>query len=122
MRNLLILCYCTMLSFYAHAYDEDLKNIEIKPGQKHFSISLKANLTTGYVWVIKQYNTSYLRLIGSKYIPDKPSLIGSGGHMQFNFAIKPKITLPQRTDIKFVYTRPWMHNTGTFKTIVVDLH
>ena len=66
-------------------YSETTRDIQVKVGGV-FTISLKANETTGYTWRGNEiFDRSYLELIGSPYHPDHPHRPGSGGEQRYTF-------------------------------------
>ena len=77
--------------------------MEVRVG-KNFVITLGSNPTTGYQWQLASpLEEAILKLVSSKYVPDKPQRIGSGGKEAWTFKAigKGKVTLV------FHYVRPW---------------
>ena len=89
------------------------KELNVKLNHK-FKINLKSNPTTGYKWVV-YYNHKFLKLVGEKYIPDKPIFDGSGGHTIFIF----KALKTGKTDIVLRYTG---HTTKELPAKMVVYH
>lgn len=69
-----------------------------------FTISLKSNPTTGYMWQ-PGFDSEFLELVDSKFVPDAtdPPLVGAGGIETFEF-----LALKQgQTRVKMIYKRAW---------------
>ena len=85
---------------------QQAKTIEVQAGH-NFTITLKANATTGYQWQFAgPLDESVLRLISSEYLADKTGLAGSGGKQVWVFKALKK----GRRSIAFKYLRPWEEN------------
>jgi len=65
------------------AYTDPDKIIWVRVGQE-FTISLKANPTTGYTWDALS-PASWLQMVEKSYKADEPVLAGSGGVENFRF-------------------------------------
>ena len=93
----------------------------VAPSSPQFVVTLPANPTTGYQWVVTTYDKKALKLTKSIYMPPQTKLMGAGGQMTFTFApIKGK-AYPSSTQMTFTYARPWEHNkSGTVKQITVN--
>lgn len=86
---------------------------------EEIAISLYSNPSTGYSWLTPRYNTEFLTLTGSEYIPyyTTPEYFGSGGDQIFTFnAIKPG-----ETEILFNYKRPWDNCIGKLKLYKINI-
>ena len=91
--------------------EPDIYDITVKCGKKDmvetknnesFSVVLEANPTTGYQWEL-DFDSDYIQLLDTEYVPTSPELIGSGGQETFNFlALKSG-----KTEITFSYLRVW---------------
>jgi inhibitor of cysteine peptidase len=89
-------------------YTEDKLNIMVTKDQPQFVIRLKANPTTGYSWFLREYNSSLITPLKHQYEAPNTKLIGAPGYEVWTFSIKPTgFTVPQVTQIHFVYARPW---------------
>jgi len=90
--------------------------IKVKKGDA-FSISLESNPTTGYSWQ-PQFDSNYVQLVDSDYVPSQPNLIGGGGKETFDFLALSSGT----TEITFSYMRPWGSKppleTKVFKVVI----
>lgn len=90
--------------------------IKTKKGDT-FSVSLESNPTTGYSWQ-PQFDSNYVQLVNSGYIPSQPNLIGGSGKETFDFLALESGT----TEITFSYMRPWESQppleTRVFKIII----
>jgi inhibitor of cysteine peptidase len=74
-----------------------------------FNISLESNPSTGYEWLIQEYNYSVLELADSHYgSPEYPSPapVGTGGWQNWTF----RGLKDGKTTLTLVYWRPWEGN------------
>lgn len=99
----LVLVFVCLSSFCFAEEPSQGKSIETQVGQS-FTITLEANATTGYQWQFaKPLDESILRLISSKYLPDKTEIVGVGGKQVWIFqALKVG-----KTAVSFKYVRSW---------------
>lgn len=67
------------------------------------TISLPANPSTGYSWVVSSTNPAILTQIGDPEFSAKSDLIGAGGTMTFHF----KATAAGQDSLQLNYLRPW---------------
>jgi inhibitor of cysteine peptidase len=89
-------------------YTEDKRNILVTKDQPQFVIYLKANPTTGYNWFLREYDSKLVTPLKHTYEAPNTKLIGAPGFDVWTFAIKPAgFTVPQITQIRFTYARPW---------------
>ena len=85
----------------APATDNSSETIEVEAGEK-FTISLQSNPTTGYNWD-PEFDSEFLILVESNFIPPSSELIGAGGVETFVFqALKPG-----QVEVAMKYQRPW---------------
>jgi inhibitor of cysteine peptidase len=108
MRIAIIL---VLLSLSSYAFAETQSNmtdtIKTTVG-KEFVITLDANATTGYEWQLANpIDDTLIKLVGSEYVPDKTSLVGSGGKSIWTF----KAGRAGKAQISFKYIRPWEKDT-----------
>ena len=82
--------------------DSNEKTIKAKVDDQ-ITIRLKGNATTGYTWILKQYDENLLKFIDVKYVPADSALVGSGGEWVAEF----KVLKPGISQIQFIYKRPW---------------
>ncbi|MDD2666772.1 MAG: protease inhibitor I42 family protein [Methanocellales archaeon] len=82
-----------------------------------FSVSLESNPTTGYSWQ-PQFDSNYVQLVDSSYVPSQPNLLGGSGKETFEFLAMSSGT----TEITFSYARPWESQppleTRVFKVVI----
>src|SRR5688572_7444374 len=114
MRYLL---YITLLFTFFSAwadniYTQDKNTITLSANQPEFTIKLKSNPTTGYMWSIKGYDKKYLLLINHRFeAPSNKNLMGAPGYEYFTFkASKQFFSKPKDTNVKFIYIRSWEKN------------
>jgi inhibitor of cysteine peptidase len=95
-----------LASFCFAEKSKQAKVIEVQ-AEQNFTITLKANATTGYQWQLaKPLNESIVQLISSEYLADKTKLVGAGGKQVWIF----KALKAGQTNISLKYVRPWEKN------------
>lgn len=92
--------------------------IYVKASHSEFTIRLPENVTTGYSWLIKQYNPNFIQVIGKTHQSNSANVMpGAPGVAIFNFKVLPSaLNAPQHLKIKLIYARPWQINTGEIRT------
>jgi|WetSurMetagenome_2_1015567.scaffolds.fasta_scaffold139036_2 inhibitor of cysteine peptidase len=124
---ILILGYCSFFGL-CHANNAPIvdSQIVVQKSAPTFTILLKSNPTTGFTWILKDYDSKLIQPIGKAYIPSPKSkkLIGGGGYQKFVFTVHPKaFDTPQTTFITLIYARPWnMNSVGINKYKVIINH
>lgn len=103
----------------SHLYAANLTTIAVPLGKTSFQVLLSSNPTTGYNWTVTHYDAHLLKLVGSKYTPQKTGRVGSGGTMAFTFEVVNGATVPASTPLKFRYARSWEKDSGTSKIVTV---
>lgn len=89
-------------------YTENQSNVIVKKSQPQFSIKLKSNPTTGYSWFLREYNSKFILPLKHQFEKPTKQLVGASGYEIWTFRVKPAgFSVPQQTQIRFVYTRPW---------------
>jgi len=90
-------------------FTDPLKSIMVKQSQPVFSVVLKSNPTTGYSWLLKNYDSELITPVRSKFFKStSKKLVGAPGYEKWTFRVKPKgFVVPQMTNIVLVYTHPW---------------
>jgi inhibitor of cysteine peptidase len=116
--NSLLGCFLIFFSIKANAVEGI--TLKVNPGQDSFVVSLAANPSTGYQWTVLSFDKSLLTLTGSGYQKPNKTLIGAGGTMVFNFALKSKGSYPTKTIIKFQYGRSWDPDSVKTQNVTVD--
>ena len=104
-------CFVLLWSVLGFSLEKLSVTVDVKAPQ--FTISLPANPTTGFKWVVKDYDTTHFNYLNSEYVAGLPARIGSGGHTIFSFAPKPKVKYPKSSLMTFCYARPWDVKSGT---------
>ncbi|MCB2190963.1 MAG: protease inhibitor I42 family protein [Deltaproteobacteria bacterium] len=94
------------------------QTLVVKKGQV-FQVSLEANHTTGYKWMLaKVPNSKVVKLVTNNYqqakakSPDGKPLVGAGGHETWTF----KAMGPGKAMIVLNYARPWEKDKEPAKT------
>lgn len=86
------------------------KTILVNRSKPYFSIIVKSNPTTGFSWVLKNYDSELITPVRRRFYQyDKKSLmVGASGYEKWVFRVKPAAFLvPQITSINLMYMRPW---------------
>ena len=120
MRIITILVFLSLSSYAFAETDDDTTNMIKAAVGEEFVITLNANSTTGYEWQLANtIDDSLIKFVGSKYVPDKTGLIGSGGKSIWTF----KAFRAGKARIFFKYIRPWEKDTPPAKevTYIVDI-
>lgn len=92
------------------------KTVEMASG-KTLTIKLQGNATTGYSWILSKYNKKLVRFIDVNYVVDNNKLLGSGGTWVTNF----EILKPGKSEISFIYKRPWEKEKLPLKKFFVEI-
>ena len=82
------------------------------------TINLEGNATTGYTWILKKYNEDLIRFIDVNYITSDSNLVGVGG----KWVAKFKILKPGKSEIIFVYKRPWETEKTPLENYFVNIN
>ena len=85
----------------------------------YFQVSLPANPTTGYQWVLKQYDAALILLIRSQYQPSSSELVGASGNTVFYFKFLQKAVKDQQSKLGFEYVRTWEHKKANLKMVTI---
>ena len=117
--NYLLGIYLLILSGCGNSVSQNPFSYQVSPSQNTFVVTLASNPTTGYQWLIQQYDETLLTLTSSQYVPPNTKVMGAPGQIVFNFAVKSGVTRPKNSIIQFVYRRPWEPQTGTEKTVTI---
>lgn len=84
------------------------KTILVKQSAPTFSIILRSNPTTGFMWILRDYDNNLITPIRKIFYSSKTKLIGAGGYEKWTFRVNPKaFAVPQTTGVTLVYARPW---------------
>jgi len=87
------------------------KTLIVQHGQNTVTVKLAANATTGYNWLLGDYDHHLLTLLGYTYQAPQTQLIGAGGRAVFIFHVNPAMfTGPQVAKLMFHYVRPWRYS------------
>jgi len=77
------------------------KPMTVRSGDS-FTITLRANMSTGYQWKMATLDETMLQLVNSEYIPYKTRRLGADGKQMWTF----KALKAGETSINFEYVRP----------------
>ena len=94
-------------------------NLVVDKETSQFTVSLPANPTTGYQWVVDAFDTTHFKLLRHRYITDHTQRIGSGGCMLFVFKQKEGVDYPRQTQITFRYLRAWEPDSASLMRVQV---
>jgi inhibitor of cysteine peptidase len=85
-----------------------------------FQIILPANPSTGFKWVVTNYDRGLLKLVSSRYVASQARMPGAGGVMEYNFQLLPGVDVPKLTALIFTYERPWEKGRGIVQSVTVN--
>jgi inhibitor of cysteine peptidase len=110
MRGLVALC---LLGWSVLSFAADKLSVTVDATRPQFTISLPANPTTGFKWVVSKYDTAHFTYLNDDYVATAPVHMGSGGNSVFHFARKSGIKYPCCSQMTFRYARPWDDKSGS---------
>ena len=86
-----------------------------------FTVSLKSNPSTGYMWVVSSYPKDVMEVVSKTFEPSKTNLIGAPGVQKFVFKVKDEgfKNNPYTVTVRLQYERPW--ETGKPPAKVEDI-
>lgn len=118
----LIFCLAVTTSLAAEKAVSDFSRpILVTPADPVVIIRLPANPSTGYQWVLTQYDHKLLEPLKSEYEPSAKDLIGAPGYSILKFKLKKNaFIVPQHTTVILQYKRPWEKN-GDFKQQIIQI-
>lgn len=104
-------------------FTDQAKPIIVAKSKPEFDLILQSNPTTGYSWVLKEYDANLVVPIQHKFYPsagDK-KLVGAPGHEKWTFRVKPQgFTVSHLLSISLIYLRQWEEQgiqTANFKVV-----
>lgn len=121
LKLFFLCCFFVTESFSQTALDAENKKIEsiytdptkvllVKKNNPHFTINLRSNPTTGFMWVLEgQYDSQIIKPLSHVFHPSTRALVGAPGYESFEFqASQNAFKVPQITRLVFHYVRPWI--------------
>ena len=91
-----------------YTYTEDKQNIIVTADHPEFSLKLKSNPTTGYAWLLREYDANLIVPVKHHFQKPSQTLMGAPGFELWTFKVKPEgFIVPQQTTIRLLYARPW---------------
>lgn len=94
--------------------------IIVRPANPVVNVRLESNPSTGYQWVLMQYDSNLMEKPTSTYEPPSTQLIGAPGHIVWHFKFKPTaFAVSQKTTVVLEYKRPWEKTPGTSQSIQI---
>lgn len=111
--KLLWICFIALFSCSLFARPLVIKDINkpivISKKNPEFVISLPANSTTGYCWVLNgDYNANLITPVKHYYKASNKKLIGAPGKDVWLFTVNPiALKVPTTFSITLIYIRPW---------------
>lgn len=131
MLKKILLFFCGLffiLPVLANSYSDPQKPIIVSSGNKVFSIVLKSNPTTGYRWILKDYDFNFMKLINHKFIapPETRGLSGAPGSEVWQFKVDAKAFIGSHVfKINFIYGRAWENldnaDASTFTVVTEEI-
>lgn len=101
------------------------KNLAISVSADHpeFVIKLKSNPSTGYSWFLRTYDHNLLKPIKHTFeAPVYKGKVGVPGFDVWIFRVLPAgFIVPQQTQLRFVYVRPWEAESTSAQQLVFSV-
>ena len=82
--------------------DDSGSTLELEVGDT-FVVNLHGNPSTGFAWLIEDYNETMVFMTDEGYTENSSSRVGAGGEFTFEF----EATRAGETDIELRYRRSW---------------
>lgn len=102
----------------ASFYTQDETNIVVEQKHPEFVIKLKSNPTTGYAWFLREYNSKLIVPIAHRYEAADTKLVGASGFEYWTFRMRAEaFSVPQQTQIRLIYSRPWAAIENTTQAV-----
>lgn len=92
----------------AHQSKPVKKAVLVKASHPEVKITLPANPSTGYRWMLGYYPATLIEPVSETYLPPKRQLAGAAGHVVWVFKVKPiafKVT--QLIYVNMIYAQSW---------------
>lgn len=94
------------------------KTIMVSAKDPQFTITLKSNPTTGYMWFLEKYDTNLVTVVSHQYQPPTSQLVGAGGKDVWTFKLNSiAFSAPHLLQLNMVYARPWAIEQGRKETV-----
>ncbi len=135
MKKMIIICMLISMNLFAYAdmdkhtndQQDNMKPIVISKGERTFTVTLPANASTGYQWVLKgDYDTNLIKAKSYEYNAPKTGqegqkIVGAPGEVEFKFEVKDKFKdIPQILELHFAYIRFWdVKDSPSYKTVYI---
>lgn len=107
-----------LLSVLSHALQ--LNQLEMQGNCQKFQVELPANPTTGYQWMLENYDKATFNFINDDYISSADNRMGAPGKHVFYFEKKIEMVCPDTTTLCFSFSRAWDKNSSTCTNIKVQ--
>jgi inhibitor of cysteine peptidase len=89
-------------------FSDPNKAIIVTAADSTFTLTLKANPSTGFSWFLAKYDQTIVEPISQKYYSTSTERVGVGGYEVWEFKIKPEaLRVPQVIEVQMLYARPW---------------
>jgi len=96
------------------------QGIRVSASQPNFSVTMPANRSAGYQWVLQGWNPQLLTLIEHRVVPANSHLIGAPAEEVWQFCAQHlAFQTSQMIPLQFVYKRPWEKNIAQQMTVIV---
>ena len=110
---------CVLLCWSTLGFSAEKLSVTVDADASQFTVSLPANPTTGFKWVVSKYDTTHFNYLSSEYVATLPARIGSGGHSVFHFSRKSGVKYPRTSHMLFHYARAWEAKSGTDMDVTI---
>jgi inhibitor of cysteine peptidase len=82
--------------------------VVVTPVQREVTIGLPANPSTGYQWMLRNYDSTLMATPSGEYLPGRIDKMGSPGVSVWRFKFKKQAFKSlHKTAVVLVYKRPW---------------
>jgi len=87
--------------------------IVIRPSAPNVSVRLPANNSTGFQWILVQYDAALMRKPVSHYVAQSRNIAGAPGYSVWQFKFKKTaFAISKKTVVILEYKRPWEKSAG----------
>jgi inhibitor of cysteine peptidase len=105
-------------------FSDAKKSIIVKKSSPKFAIILPSNPTTGFMWILRDYDGSLITPVSRKYHAPRTKLIGAGGYEKWTFRVNANaFNVPLVTGITLIYARSWNMDgaeVSRFKVVTIN--
>ncbi|OGO95195.1 MAG: hypothetical protein A3F10_01120 [Coxiella sp. RIFCSPHIGHO2_12_FULL_42_15] len=91
-------------------FSDPSKTILVKKENPTFTLNLRSNPTTGFIWVLQgDYSHDMISAVNHAFHAPDSKLLGAPGYESFEFKMSGgAFVVPQVTQLTLYYMRPWV--------------